>query len=376
MGPRGPVPDIYRATDGIPRVRKTGWFAEVPASMSRTRLFEGVSGIARGTGVMKLSRRSTSVSDQASSLWLRLGVLLLVVGVAAFGVIYYQDQHVDAGPSMIDRQTQAAEVAVRKAPNNIGARLQLAAAYQLDKRTDDAVKQFDMILKADKANRFALLGLGRALTTKGDLGAAAVAYHKISDVGSKGEFAGADLQLEEAHYYLGSIALKQGRTKEAITELQAALKITRTDSDALYLMGVARMKEGSTQLAIDSLKQALLFVPTGWCEPYSQLSVAYGKLGNAPQATYAGAMADFCHKKSAVAKSRLKTLTTGPVAVDALLGLGLMAETESSQAEAVAWYKQVLTVDRTNIAAISALSRLGVAPTPGPTSSSTTQGPS
>ena len=263
---------------------------------------------------------------------------------------------------------------MKKAPNNVGTRLQLAAAYLQDKRLDDALKQYDEILKADKTNRTALLGRGGVLIAKGDLTAAAATYHKITDVASKGEFAGADPQLQEAHYYLGSIAVKQGKTKEAINELEAALKIDRTDSDALYLMGVAQLKDGAPQLAVDSLKQALLFVPTGWCEPYSQLALAYGKLGQAPQATYAGAMADFCLKKPADAKPQLKTLTKGPVAVDALLGLGLIAETESNNPEAVSWYKKVLTVDRTNATAISALSRLGVGP--GPTSSSTTQGPS
>jgi tetratricopeptide (TPR) repeat protein len=297
-------------------------------------------------------------------------VLVLVVGVLAFAGAYYQDQHVNAGPSLVGRQIASAEQTVRKAPSNIGARLELAAAYQQDKRFTDAVTQYDEILRADKTNRFALLGRGGALMATGDLTAATVAYHKIADATKKGEFSGADPQLEEAHYYLGSIALTQGKTQAAITELQSALKITRTDSDALYLMGVALLKQGSPQLAVDSLKQALLFVPTGWCEPYSQLTLAYDKLGNAPQATYAGAMANFCHKKPIDAKRQLNTLTKGPVAVDAMLGLGLIAETESSNPEAVSWYQKVLTVDRANVNAISALSRLGV----GPTSTSKKQG--
>ena len=321
---------------------------------------------------MKLSRRKASVTDPPTSRLMRLGVLVLVAGVLAFAGIYYQDQHVDAGLSLVGRQIEGAEAAVKKAPGNIAIRLQLADAYVADKRMDDALSQYDEILKADKGNRPALLGRGSALMAKGDLKGAAVAYHKITGASQKGEFAGADPQLQEAHYYLGSIALKQDKTKDAIKELQAALNIQRTDSDALYLLGVARLKDGAPQLAVDSLKQALLFVPTGWCEPYSQLALAYGKLAQAPQATYAGAMADFCLKKPDAAKSRLKALTAGPVAVDALLGLGLIAETESSQAEAVSWYQKVLTVDRTNISAISALSRLGV----GPTSAPTTQGPS
>ncbi len=307
---------------------------------------------------------------------LRLGVAVLVIGALAFAGIYYQDQHVDAGPSMVDRQIEGAEQAVRKAPSNIGTRLQLAAAYRMNKRYNDELKQYDEILKADKTNRTALLGRGGALMALGDLKGAAAAYHKITASARTGEFAGADPQLQEARYYLGSIALTQGNTKEAITELQGALKITRSDSDALYLLGVARLKNGEPQLAVDSINQALLFVPTGWCEPYSQLSLAYGKLANAPRATYATAMANFCQKKSAEAKRQLKTLTTGPVALDAMLGLGLIAETESSNPEAIAWYQKALTVDRTNVNATSSLARLGAKPAAGSKSSTTTQGPS
>ena len=301
---------------------------------------------------------------------MRLGVLALVIGFAAFGVIYYQDQYVDAGPSLVGRQTEAAEQAVRKAPGNIGARLALATAYRTDKRGDDALEQYDEILKADTAHRTALMGRGSVLMAKGDLKDAAKTYRKITGTAVKGEFARLDPQLQEAHYYLGSIALTEGRTKEAIKELTAALKIERSDSDALYLLGVARLKEGSPKLAVDSLNEALRYVPTGWCEPFSQLVVAYGKLAQVPQRTYAAAMADFCQKKPTEATRLLKTLTAGPVKVDAMMGLGLIAETGSNHPEAVAWYKKVLTVDAANINAISALSRLGVAPPAGPKSPS------
>jgi tetratricopeptide (TPR) repeat protein len=340
-----------------------------------TRPFSGVHGSARGQVVeMKMTRPMRSVSDRTTSRLLRLGVLVLVIGVAALGVIYYQDQHVSAGPSLAGRQIAGAEAAVKKAPNNIETRLQLAAAYLQDKRPDDALTQYDEVLKADHANRSALLGAGRIQITKGDLTAAAASYHKVTDVAVKGEFAGADPQAQEAHYYLGSIAVTQGQSKIAITELQSALKIDATDSDALYLLGVAQLKDGAPKLAVGSFKRALLFVPTEWCEPYSQLALAYGKLGLAPQKTYATGMASFCLKKPVDAKRQLKTLVTGPVAVDALLGLGLIAESESNNAEAISWYKKVLILDRTDATATSALSRLEVVPTPGPKSTSKKQG--
>jgi len=325
---------------------------------------------------MKPNRPTPSASDRRLSTLLRIGVAVLVIGALAFAGIYYKDQHVDAGPSMVERQISGAEAAVKKTPNNIETRLQLAAAYLQDKRPDDALAQYDEILKADKTNRTVLLGRGRVLFDKGDLTGAFASYHRITDVASKGEFAGADPQAQEAHYYLGSIALKQNKPTVALTELQKALNIDATDSDSLYLTGVAQLKLGAPKLAVEAFKKALLFVPTGWCEPYTQLGVAYGKLNLAPQKTYATGMASFCLNKPAEAKAQLKTLLTGSVKVDALLGLGLIAETESNNAEAVTWYKQVLKVDRANATATAALSRLGAGSTSGLKSSSTTQGPS
>jgi tetratricopeptide (TPR) repeat protein len=331
---------------------------------------------------MTMSRRITSVSDRTLSRLMRLGVAVLVIGVAAFGTIYYQDQHVAAGPSLMDRQISSAEAAVTKAPNNLNARLTLAAAYQSNNRLDDALTQYDVILKAAKANQAALLGSGSVLTAKGNLTAAAADYQKVVAELSTGEFAGADPQLQQAYYSLGSIAVTQGKAKQAITELAAALKINGQDSDSLYLMGVAQLKAGAPQLAVDALNQALQFVPTGWCQPYTQLALAYGKLHQAPKAAYAAGMADTC-KSPAEAKSRLQTLIKGPEAVNAMLGIAVIAETQGSNAEAITWYQKVLTVDRTNAAAIASLKQLGggktpakTSPTPKAAGSSTTQGPS
>ena len=331
---------------------------------------------------MKFSKRSTTGSDKGT-LFLRLGVLVLVVGVVAFSAIYYQDQHVSAGPSMIERQMQNAEAVVAKSPNDVNARLTLAAQYQLSKRYDDALTQYQMVLKAVKGNRFALLGQGSTLIAQGKLTAAAASYKEITSQNKTGEFAGADPQLQEAYYYLGSIAVKQSRTQEAISELRAALTINPADSDALYLMGLAQVQAGQTQPAIDTFTKALSFVPTGWCEPSTQLALAYGKLGNAPEATYNAAMAQFCQKKPVDAKRQLMTLTSGPKAVNAMLALATIADAGANRTEAISWYRKVLTVDRANATATAALKQLGSGPTdskssppPKAAGSPTKQGPS
>jgi tetratricopeptide (TPR) repeat protein len=338
---------------------------------------------------MTMSRRITSVSDRTLSRLMRVGVLVLVIGVAAFGTIYYQDQHVNAGPSLVNRQITTDEAAVRTAPNNVAARLSLAADYQSAKRSDDALAQYDVILKADKGNRAALLGSGLILIAKGELSAATTAYKAITGVATTGEFSGADPQLEEAYYYLGSIAVTQGKNTEAITELHAALRITPTDSDSLYLLGVANLRNGATKLAVTELGQALQFVPMGWCQPFSELTQAYKKLGETPKAAYASAMADSC-TSPAKATAQLKTLTKGPEAVESMLALAMLAQTDSSNgqtgpanAQAISWYQKVLTIDHTNAVAIANLKALGAGTIPGKTgpspaaaSSSTTQGPS
>jgi hypothetical protein len=86
-------------------------------------------------------------------------------------------------------------------------------------------------------------------------------------------------------------------------------------------------------------------------------------------------MADFCNGKPDAASQRLQSLTSGPAAVDALLGLGLIAETSSNRTAAADWYQKVLQAQPGNATALTALGRLGVKPATGSsTASSTTPG--
>lgn len=332
----------------------------MPKSGLVRRLCSGVSGSRERTGVeMKQVRRSTSASDRTLSRLLWVGVLTLAIGVPIFGVIYFRDQRVSQGPSLIERQVQSAEDAVRKDPRNVGVRLQLAQVYQSAGRLDSALTQYDETLKANATHRAALLGRGDVLVAKGDLTQAATSYQKIVGKAVGGEFAANDPQLAQAYYALGSIALKQGKTKDAVTKLEKAVKIDPGDADAWYLLGTANLNAGAPEKAVEALRRAVQFVPTGWCEPYTQLTQVYKKLGRTPQAEYAGAMVDFCQKRPADAKRRLQTLTSGPAAVDAMLGLGMIAETASDRQGAIRWYQKVIGTDAKNFNARTGLTRLG-----------------
>jgi tetratricopeptide (TPR) repeat protein len=301
------------------------------------------------------------------TLFLRIGVAVLVIGLVGVGFLYYKDQYVAPTPSMLQQQINLSEAAVRKNPNDAGARLGLGSVYTQAKRYDDGVAQFDQVLKVAPDNKEALLGKGFALIEKGSLDAAIAPLTKIVKATRKGEFANADSVLGAAYYYLGTIGVKQQKPDVALDHLSHALKIAPTDSDAMYQVGLAQLQKGKQADAVATFKNALRFVPTGWCEPYQQMQVAYTSMKKPELASYASAMAGFCGKRVAEAKTQLTTLTAGPAAVDAMLGLGLIAEAENDNKGAAAWYEKALAKDPKNMAAISSLSSLGVTPHSTPT---------
>ena len=305
---------------------------------------------------MKLGRIE-SVSDRTLNRLLVWGGGALAVCVLAFSVFYYFDQRIDGGPSMAERTIAAAEAAVVETPSDLGVRLQLASAYLLGERLDDAQKQYEEVLGAEENHRAALLGLGTVLYAKGDLDGAIEPFRSIVTTGVEGEFAGADLTLQEAQYYLGSIDLQKGNPAKAIEELQAALAISPTDSDALFLLGKALISEGRAADGVQSIRSAVAFVPTGWCEPYQAMADAYSVLKQQEQQEYAAAMLDFCQERDEQAKSRLTALTEGSAAVDAMVGLGLIAEKQSDRDAAADWYAKALKANPGNASAASGLAR-------------------
>ena len=320
---------------------------------------------------MTETRAASIGSDRAISLFLKIGTAVLVIGLVAFGVFYYKDQHLPAAPSLLSQSISQAEAAVRKTPNNVNARMQLGAAYQAAGRYADSMAQFDQVLKVSPGNKAALLGKGYAQLTSGDLAGATKTYSVITAADRSGEFAPEDTQLASAYYYLGVIDVKQHQPQVALDQLAGALKIDATDSDALYQVVLAQLQLGRTAEAVKSFHQALTFVPTDWCDPYQQLQKAYVTLGQKDEAAYAGAMVTFCQKNPTEAATELKTLTDGPAAADAMNGLGLIAQTQNDNKGAIAWFQKVVAKDPKNATALNALASFGVKPATTPTTNPT-----
>ena len=311
---------------------------------------------------MTATTQAPRISDQALGRLLKWGSVLFVVLLVAFAVFYTLSQRVSTGPSVLDRQITAAEEAVQQTPKNLPARLVLAQAYRASGRTDDALAQYSEVLRVDKVNMDALLGRAQTSLDSGKLDEAAADFNSIIKASTGGEFARVDQRVGAAHYYLATVQVRKGNASAAVAEAQAALAVNSTDSDALYLLGSALAGEGKHSEAVGSFLRALMFVPTGWCEPYEGLQASWTKLGKTAMASYAEGMAQFCRGKHAEATATLQALISGPAATDSMAGLGLIAEMASDDSGATSWYRKALAKDPKNINAMAGLSRLGVQP--------------
>ena len=325
---------------------------------------------------MHVSQSLSNLSDRTLRR-LTIGVALaLVAGLLLVAAFYWFDRHPSSGPSLNDRAVAAAEEAVRTSPNDIGARNHLAAAYVTAGRFDDGIAQFTQVLVAAPADRAALLGRGLAYLAQGTLDPteldnaklelATADFQKLVDAAKDSEFAKTDPQLEQSYYELGFIALKQGRAADAVTSLTAALAINGGDADALYSFGVALIQTGDPTKGVAALRHAVQFVPTGWCDPYHGLQDGYTALHDSVGSQWAVGMTAMCEGSFDAAATALQPLTAGPMKLDALLGLALVAQQRGDNSTAAGFYRQVLAIDPKNTSASIGLGQLGLTGSPAP----------
>jgi tetratricopeptide (TPR) repeat protein len=296
----------------------------------------------------------------------RIGAILLV-GALIFTAFYLFDRWRPATPAIADQKLAALEQAVRDDATDVAARGQLADLYVVKERYQEAITQYNAILETGKAEELAKMGRAGAYMGLEQYDLAAADYQAVVDIAKGGEMANVDPTLEAAYYSLGLIEMKQGRPAEAIPFLESALRIKRSDADALFVIGQAYAQTGATDRAEIALRRAVAFVPIGWSEPYTALADAFTKAGRAAMAEWASAMADVAVGKLDAAEPRLKAIVDTDAAVDAAIGLGLLYETRGEIAEAALWYTAALEKDPTNDAARLGLGRVGAVPTAAPT---------
>jgi tetratricopeptide (TPR) repeat protein len=288
----------------------------------------------------------------------------LLVGVLAiaFVAFYAIDRWRMPSTPILDQQVTTLEQAVRANPNDIAARGQLADTYVQKGRFAEAIVQYDQIIASGAALELARFGRAAAYMGVGRLDDAAADYQAVVEIAKGGEMASVDPTLESAYYNLGLIALQQDKPAEAVAFLEDALRIKRSDADALYLIGKAYTQTGASDKAEIALRRAVAFVPIGWAEPYTALAEAFTAAGRTAEAEWAGAMADLAGNKPELAEPRLLAIADGEAAFDVALGLGLLYETTGDTAKAATWYAAALELDPGNDAATLGLGRVGGAP--------------
>lgn len=300
-----------------------------------------------------------AIPEAQLNRWIRRIALLLVVGVLGFAAFYTVDRFRAPSASIVDREMAAMEDAVRTDPTDIASRGRLADLYLAAGRVEDAITQYSEILKTGERAEAAYVSRGQAYLIKGDLDAAAADYAKVVELAAGQEMANVDPMLQTAYYGLGDIALRQSRADDAIEQLLKALAINRSDADTMNLLGAAYVMAGRPHDAIVPLRRAILFVPSGWPDPYQSLADAYTAAGDAAEAEWASAMAaGQSGGDVATAMARLQELVDGSAGLDARIGLGLLAETSGDTAQAADWFRQALELDAGNQAAQFGLGRV------------------
>lgn len=308
-------------------------------------------------------------SDRDLNRWIKRVALLLVVVAVGFTAFYLFDRWRPDAPPIIDQRQATLEAAVRTNPSDIASRGELADLYVTKGRYQDAITQYDEILATGKADEPSRLGRANAYMGLKQYDLAAADYQAVVDIAKDGEMATVDPTLESAYYNLADIAMKQSRYTDAVTNIENALRIKRTDADALYLAGQAYTATGALDKAEKALRLAVSFVPIGWPEPYTALADMFTKAGRTSQAQWASAMAEVAAGDLASAEPKLKAIVDSDAAVDVAIGLGLLYESKGDLDQAAQWYAAALAKDPQNSAAMLGYGRTGATPlaSPAPT---------
>lgn len=302
--------------------------------------------------------------DAQLNRWIKRLALVLLIGVVGFIAFYAVDRFRAPAAPLVDRETAAMEQAVRDDPTDLAARGRLADLYLAADRYDDAIAQYSEIIKTGKADEQAYVSRGLAYQFKGDLDAAGSDFAQVVEIAGDLEMANVDPMLQTAYYGLGWIALQQARPDDAVDNLVKALAIKRTDADTMNLLGQAYVQTGQPAKAVEQLRNAILFVPTGWADPYQGLADAYAATGDTAEAEWASAMAQAMNVlvggqgDTSAAEARLEAIADGDAALDARIGLGLLAEVRGDNTAATEWYQRALELDGESTAAQLGLSRV------------------
>ncbi len=306
---------------------------------------------------MDVIRRFEDERFYKRAIFVLLGVLVL--SIVGFGAYYYFDRYYANNIPIADREIAQVTKMVQNDPSNLASRLTLANIYLRKGSYQDAITQFNEVLKVDDKNTGALIGLGMSLYESGKLKESAAAFQQVEEMTKDDDTAQHTATMGSVHYYLGLIAQSQGNPQGAEDELKKSLLANPTDADTLLALSEVAAQLGKTDEAIQGYLAALQFVPN-YRQAYEGLAKAYTSAGKTTEAAYANAMVDYCKGSYDTAISQLQAVVKAkPDFAEAFYGLGASYDKKGDRDQAIAAYQKAIELQPNYEAAQAALSRLG-----------------
>jgi Flp pilus assembly protein TadD len=166
------------------------------------------------------------------------------------------------------------EKSLKLKPDNIRVEYKKGLALLLGEKSDDAIRQFELVLKKDLKFDLAYEGLGRAYFQNKDFLQAERNFQKAVGLNHK---------LWKSYNYLGNIYDNKKDYEKAILEYTSAISI-QPDQGLLYNnLGVSCLLAGRNQEAVDAFGKA---IAKNYRESrvFNNLGLAYANLGRYDEA--------------------------------------------------------------------------------------------
>jgi tetratricopeptide (TPR) repeat protein len=284
-----------------------------------------------------------------------LGLVLI-----SFSGYYYYDRYYTDQPKKQEVTLAEAEKAVRDNPDDPEIRLNLAEAYMLNSRFDDAIGQASQVMESYPDNKRAWLLIGVSNSLNDNPQDAIEPLQKYLDASKEDEMPGLNLSLQSAAYYLGDSYLQLGQPEKAVPVLEMNLEWSQTDADTMYKLGVAYTEIKEYNKALVVLHKATVFVPD-FREAYEQMAVVFDTTNEPALAKYARGMVAYSDKDYDTAKRLLlESAQARPDSAPTFSGLGMTYEALNDFQNAKLSYETALQLDPNYFSASTGLSRMEV----------------
>jgi Flp pilus assembly protein TadD len=154
--------------------------------------------------------------------------------------------------------------AVELSPDNAAFNYAMGLSTSFLHDPNEAVPYFEKYIKLQPKDPAGALAMGTTLYRGKDYSAATVWLTKAAEQPQT---------ATTAHYYLGRIANQQGRTDDAIQELNQALKAKPNNADALAELGQSYLLRKDYPDAEAALQRALAIAPDQYTANFNLLTI-------------------------------------------------------------------------------------------------------